>query len=197
MAGHTQTVPLGGLAHRLHQHLMAKLGNQARIFGDIDEGTWHEKRAVFIADANQRFGTSKAAVVGAQHWLIVHDKVVVLDGPTQLVLDFEPAYCFVAEVVVEHDREVAALFFGSMQRSVGIAQQVVGVLSAFGDGDADRGGDHGGLVTDADGLRQRLAKAAGSNDRIAATQHVGDNDSELIAAQAGHHIARTNNTLDT
>jgi len=127
----------------------------------------------------------------------VHDQIVGVDRPTKLAFEFESADGLVAQMVVEHNGNVAALLLRPVQGGVGVSEEIVGIFVALSDRNADRRRDDGVVVAHTNRLRERLAQASSGNDGVAATQHVADHDGELVATEAGDGVAGTDHVLDS
>ena len=62
----------------------------------------------------------------------------------------------------------------------------------MGDGDADARRDHGRLGAEVDRPRQGATDAFGGGQGVRVTDHVADDDDELVAAEPCHRVARAN-----
>jgi len=190
-------LPGGELLERLAEHEHREPAHEAGALGERDERVRADEPALRVAPANQRLHPDHATVLEFHDRLVVHHELLVDEGPLQ----FRPLARLLHQVGVHgrvEDRvPVAAGRLGRVHREVGVAQQFLGVgvdgppvALDLHDRHADAGRDHPLLVAHHDGQAHRADHAFGDPGRGEFGDVVLDQDGELVAAEAGHGVAR-------
>ena len=145
--------------------------------------------ALRIVPAHQRFDADDAAGGEADLRLVMQHELPLGDGAAQARLERQPLHGAALHVVRAELVRVAARFLGAVHRAVGVAQQRLRVGAVVGiERDADAGGDFDRRPGDRQRLLDRAAHFLGDVDRVLGLAQLGEDDRELVAAEARHGV---------
>ena len=162
------------------------------LLGDRDEDGRDDHAALGVVPADQRLGADDLAVVHVDLRLVEQLQLAALERVAQAALEVETLGGLLAHRVVEDLAARLAELLRAVHGGVGVAQQRLRV------GDADRQRTHAEarghealaaveLDRRAQGAGQAVGDAAGGDLATGA----GDHHGELVAAEAGDHVAGT------
>jgi hypothetical protein len=182
--------PSGGLRAGLVQHPASEHVDQADLLGQRDEVVGRDHATARMAPAQQRFERHDALIGQHDQGLVVQLECTGLDRLPQVGFEFAPTACtpieFGAEVAVRSTAER----LGLVERQVGALQQIVRVRAVdAAERDADAGADRDRLARHVERLCDRLHQTAGERLGRGGLLAAVLDDRELVAAQAGHHVA--------
>lgn len=142
-----------------------------------------------VCPADQGFGADQALGLEAELGLVAQAEFVALDGATQLVLKGDAFAGLGGEVAGVGLDTVAALGLGAVHGSVGVTDQrgdIAAILWVKADADAGAGEElvFTGLERGVEAGQQLVGDGAG----VAGLVQAGQENNELVAAQAGHGV---------
>jgi hypothetical protein len=181
-------------AHRLRAGLaddpFADRLDQPQTLGHRDELVRRDRPQERMAPAQQRLDTGDLPAAQPDLRLVVEAQLAVGQRLAQAALQRQPAQRDRAQRVVEGLAARLAVLLGTVHRGVGVLHQLVGVVAVAGacDGQADRRGDEARLPVEIDRGSQRGGQAFGDAQRLGLPRDVGDQDGELVTAEAGDDV---------
>ena len=145
-----------------------------------------------VVPAHQRLEAADLAAGQLAHRLVGHGEAAFVDGAAQVAFKPQAVGHLGVQAGVEHRVARLARALGFVHRRVGVAQHVFGAGVAQGaEGDADAGTRHQLGASHVEGLAHGLHQALGQGHRKAFVFQLADEHAELVAAQAGHDVMRT------
>ena len=174
------------------QHELAELVDQAGIFRHRDEIRRADHAALRMTPAQQRLATADLVVAEIDHRLVVNLEPAPGDGLAQFQLERAPRLGARIHARLEEAIGAAAVALGSVQREVGILQELVemdAVPRRHRDADAGIGGDQvtGAFEGSPDRAVDRLHQLFG----VHGTAHRILDDGEFVPAQPRGDIGLT------
>ena len=177
---------------RLAQDPRADRDDEPVALGQRDEAQRRDDAEDRVVPAQQRLDAGHAAVVEGDERLVDEAQLAVGEGVAQAALELQALQRALAHGVVEDLAARLAHLLGAVHRRVGVAQQRVGiVLAGPAEAHADAGADVAALAVEDQRLAQGLGQAARHPERVALARDAGQQDGELVAAEAGHDVGRT------
>ena len=171
--------PLGHVAEGLVQYPRSDRHDQSRRLGHGNEVRRRHEPTLFGRPADQCFHAHEGARLHLHDRLVVQHELVILDGPAQIALEFEP--------VVHHrlhvrSEDLVAVFAGCLRRvhrHARASQQALGIVAPEPGGDADARVIRGVQFFD-----DTVRDAHGFGLAVGVLQQ----DGELVASEAGHRV---------
>jgi hypothetical protein len=171
------------------QDVFAKLDNKAGMFGDRDKASRRDFALHRMDPSRQRLHADQPVAAAIDDRLIDDMQLTVFDRVAERA--FEQ---FTAGEVGVHRRvvdagAVAALVLGAIERHIGVAQNIAGVLdAAVDDGNADRSADIDAVPADDEWRADRRENAFGYCLQRIIVRGAGHDDGEFVTAEAGNEI---------
>src|SRR6185437_8635411 len=184
-----QIRPVAAVEAGPSQHPLAQLPDQTGMLGNRNELRRRNLAELRMGPARQRLDADHLVAAGVDDWLIGGSQPVVLDRLVEVAFE----QLAVRQVGI-HRRvidagAVAAFVLGTVQRHIGVAQNVGGVARAAVDHrDADRRADDD--VVAVDQVRRANRGDNASSDRLQRIRirRADGDDGEFIAAEPGDEI---------
>ena len=146
--------------------------------------------------AHERLEADEALVRERDDRLIEHREPALIDGAAQIALDGNALVLLAAHLRREDLDAIGAGALRPVHGRLGFAQKLAGVrLALVRGGNADRAGEDDLLARDLDRRAQRAAQALGQHGELARVVLGGNEDRELIAADARERVARIERAL--
>ena len=167
----------------------AKLDNEARMFGDRNKARRRDFTLHRVNPARQRFHADQPLAAAIDDRLIDDVELAVFDRLAERAFEqFAVRQIGVHRRVVDAGA-VSALVLGAIERHIGIAQDVGGVLGAAVDhGNADRRADIDAVSADDERRADRRENALGYRLQRITVRGAGHDDREFVAAQASDEV---------
>ena len=183
--------PLEHLLGDRADHPVADRLEQAHLLGGGDEVVGVDEPAVGVVPAQQRLHRLQPAGLQLDDRLVVQDELVLGDRAPQPRRQRQPLERVLGDVG-EHGRGRAAAALALVHRHVGVLEQLDRRLRVVGEQrDADAGLDVELRAGDLERLRQPRGDLVGGVARgglaLRAVGQVGQQDQELVAAEAREH----------
>nr|AAP22952.1 hypothetical protein 1 [Rhizobium arachis] len=195
--GMSGIVPRTQLRTGAVQHPVADRKDQAAAFGNGDEHVRRQQAQLRMLPAQQRLGASGWRARGRELGLVMQDQFIAHHGLAQVL---QQAQLTVGAELHRWGEERIAVppgFLGVVHRSVGVCHQlalVAGVIRV--QGDAQAGADLQLGCIQQERFASRRDDPLGHHHRIVGNID-GQHDHELVAAEAGEGILRTQQAADT
>ena len=189
--GHPHHVAVRGPPRELGEGTVQDEGREAgdhpRVLGEGDEHVGGDRAAPGVVPPDQSLDADDLAVPDPHLGLERDAQPVLFEGDPQVVEELQPVHGVDVELR-DVGRGTAPLALGVVQRDVGVLHELrrgeaVGRRSR----DAGAGPHQQPQVADEDGLVEGLQQRAG--DRFGQGERPGDDDGELVAAEARHLAA--------
>src|SRR5262249_34750908 len=184
-----QARPIAAVEAGAAQHVFAKLDNEARMFGDWNKARRRDFALHGMDPARQRFDADQPLAATIDDRLIDDVQFAVFDHLAQRA--FEQ---FAIRQVGVHRRGVdagagAGLVLCAVERHIGVAQDIAGVLGAVVDhGNTDRSADIDAVSADDEWRADRREDAFGYRLQRIIVRGADHDDGKLVAAEAGNEI---------
>ena len=138
--------------------------------------------------ANEGLERGDGPLAQAEDRLVGQHQLLALHSPLQVDLELEALDDRRVHLGLEERVAALAARLRPVHRQVGIPQEGLGRGCARGD--PDRDGDEHLAAAQLEGQVERVEDAAGEAGGVARGGDLVDQDRELVAAQAGHRVAR-------
>ena len=189
-------LPVGERAARLLHHPGAERLDQPELLGDRHERRRRDRLAV-ARPADQRLEPDAHPGRQRHDRLVVDLEVVGGDRAAQVVLEAEAVANAGVHVRVEHFVARLAARLGVIHRGVGVAHHLVRVrVVGRTERDADAGRGEHFAAADRERRAQRLLDPEGDAVGLAVVAESVQEDRELVAAEAGEHVALSQARLE-
>ena len=184
--------PGGELPARLAQDPRPDGDDEPVALGQRDEAQRRDDAEDRVVPAQERLDAADAAVVERDQRLVDEVQLAVVERVAQAALELETLHRTLAHRVVEDLAARLAHLLGAVHRRVGVAQQRVRImLAGSAEADANTGGHVAALAVEHERLVQGLGQAARHPERVGLAGDAGQQDGELVAAEAGDDVARS------
>ena len=180
------------LARGALEHEQAEIDDQADFLGDGDEFRRRQAAELGMIPARQRLEAGDGAILQPHDRLVQHLDLLALDGAAQFRFHGQPVGLARAHRRLEDFDAVAADALGVIHREFGVLEHLLGAVRlAFGERQADRGGEEDFAVVEGD----RRAQACGACVSAKATMRAGSLSDirisgELVARQPRQRVLR-------
>ena len=184
-------LPFLELAAGAAQHEVGQRDDQARLFGDRDEGQRADGAQFRVVPARQRLEAGDAARGHVEQRLVGHRQLPGGQRAPQVAFEPQAMRDLGVQRRVEQREPRLAAGLGLVHRGVGVAQHVgrrAVADAAEGDADAGAGGDLG--AGDLERLAQHLEQPVGQGHCVAIAVNIFGQDREFVAAQPRHDVVR-------
>ena len=181
-------VPHAHLAQRLLEHVRGERADQAGLLGDRHELGRADEAEPRVLPAGQGLDADDGAGRELGLGLEVEDDLAVGDRRAQRAGERQAARAVAVELLLEH-QVAAATLLGGVHRDVGALDELLDSRAVLGRaGDADAGVDLERQALDRERLAQLGEQPLGDGAGLVMRGQVGDQDAELVAAEAGDHL---------
>ncbi len=183
-------VPFFGLVAGRAQNPGTDRDHHADCFGQRDEGRRRDRSHFRMRPAQQRLHPSDAAGAEVEDGLVVHGQLVMGERAAQAVLERDPLQGLGVHDGVEELVVVAALLLGLVHGGIRALDERLGVDAVLGeDADSDRCGDVELAPFDMEGIADGFEDLLGDERGVLGMTELGQEQRELVAAEAGHRVA--------
>lgn len=186
-------MPPGRLVDDLDEDPVVDGGQEPGLLGDLDERPRQDELCgVVVPDPHERFDGDHVAGGEVDDRLVGDAEAVLCDGASQHALRAESADRTGAEVLVEDVGSVTAPVLGSVEGEVCLLEQPLSAVPGIG-GDGDAGAGRAGELLPLDQERSAtcLDDPGTERDDLLGVGDVLDDDGELVTAQSGQRVLRT------
>ena len=187
--------PRGGVAAGLPEHPFAERHDQPDFLGDRNEFVGTDQAALRMVPAQQRLEAADLAARKLDQRLIVELEFV---GEQRLAqVELQPAALLHLRVHLRLEEMIgaAAVGLGAIERHVGVAQQLIGLVAVGRrHGNADAGADDDLMAVNLERLQQRFDDLGG---KLAGLARAGLalHDGKFVAAEARDRIDTAHHAL--
>jgi hypothetical protein len=147
--------------------------------------------------SDQCLNGTHPAIVESHDGLIEHSELAPLDGASEISLELEPAHGVCIHPQMEHCIPGLAMALRLVHGQIGIPQQIVRSAFAWAaNRDADTGGNEHIPATEAEWSGKVMEDPVGHQARFLRLSNTFEKNRELVAAQTGDGILRSQAGLD-
>ncbi len=175
--------PLADLRARLLEHPLPDRYDQSRLFGERDEVDGRDKPSPRMLPARQRLDATDTAVGQRNDRLVVHAQLALAQRAAQLDLGLESLAGAGVHRAVKDFEATLTVGLGRVQRHIGLAQQLVRLLTWAAHGHPDTDPDEDVLHAELEWRHALGQTDLGQRDRRRQIGHIFDQDRELVAAE--------------
>ena len=167
----------------------AKLGDEAKLFGERHKIIRRQKPSFGMVPPHQRLEAAHAAVFQRHDRLVIHFKLFAFERMAQIRFNTQPVVRVAAHIGFENFDFCFAVALSAEHGDFGFGQQFLRhFMAVFADGDTDRGGGEHFLTADFDGLRQELRQGLGKGQCVLTVRARCEQDREFVAVDAGDRV---------
>ena len=190
LARRNRLAPLLHPAAGVHQHPAAESDDLARLFCHRDELRGHQPALLRMLPAHQRLDAEELGRLEVDDRLEFQEELAAGQRLVQVVLEPQALAQLFLHARVEHDVPSLAGGLGVVHRDVRVAQDVLGVVAWFREGDTDAGGHQQLVAVDRERLPESVGDRGGDLLSLLERRDALEQHRELVAAEPCDRVGR-------
>ena len=172
--------------------------HQAAIFSNANKHIGRHKAQFRVLPAKKGFQPADPSSRDIHLRLVNEKQLLLVESHAQSILERQSFHGLGVQFRCIQLKVVATAVFGAIHGSIGVLDQGFAILAVFGEhADAEATANIEGITLNNEFGRHGVHEALGGNRHVWDILHIGKNDEEFVAAEAGHSVLLTGKSSQT